>query len=233
VIIVKFEGDEFGNAAGFIVGKRGIGGGIGRFRRRREMCAVGNERIRWNLYRGLPVDSSPSAKAAAMNTQNIVLIGMPGAGKSTIGVLLAKALGMGFMDTDLIIQEKEGRLLQEIINTQGVAQFIDIEARIIQQIEVTHCVIATGGSAVYNVKAVSRLQAMGKLFYLKLPYIEIEQRIRNMTSRGIAIEKGQGLIDLYQERIKLYEKYADIIVDCAGATIEETVQKMIDLIKEI
>lgn len=167
-----------------------------------------------------------------MKYQNIVLIGMPGAGKSTIGVLLAKALGMSFLDTDLIIQEKEGRLLQEIINTQGVAQFIDIEARIIQQIEVTHCVIATGGSAVYNINAVSHLQATGKLFYLKLPYDEIERRIKNMASRGIAIEKGQRLIDLYQERIKLYEEYADFIVDCAEFTIEETVQKMIDLIKE-
>lgn len=167
-----------------------------------------------------------------MKYQNIVLIGMPGAGKSTIGVLLAKALGMSFMDTDLIIQEKEGWLLQEIINTQGVAQFIDIEARIIQQIEVTHCVIATGGSAVYNIKAVSHLQAMGKLFYLKLPYEEIERRIQNMTSRGIAIAKGQRLIDLYQERIKLYEEYADIIVDCAEYTLEETVQKLIDWIRE-
>lgn len=165
------------------------------------------------------------------NYQNIILIGMPGAGKSTIGVLLAKALGLSFLDTDLVIQQKEGRLLQEIINTQGVAGFIAIESGVIQQIEVNHCVIATGGSAIYDVKAVNHLQAIGKLYYLKLPYDEIERRIRNIASRGIAIEKNQRLFDLYQERIKLYEQFADFTVDCAGMTIEETVQTMIDLIR--
>jgi shikimate kinase len=167
-----------------------------------------------------------------MKDGNIVLIGMPGAGKSTLGVLLAKTLGMSFMDTDLIIQEKEGRLLQEIIDTRGVAEFISIEARVILEIRVANCVIATGGSAVYDAKAVSHLQAIGKLFYLKLPYEEIERRIKNMASRGIAIEKGQKLVDLYQERVKLYEKYADIIVDCSGAAMEESIQKIVDLVKE-
>lgn len=176
---------------------------------------------------------SAICKGAAMNNncQNIILIGMPGAGKSTIGVCLAKALGMSFLDTDLVIQEREGQLLQEIINRRGVAEFIAIESRIIRQIEVNRCVIATGGSAVYDVKAVNHLQTLGKLYYLKLPYDEIERRIQNMASRGIAIEKNQRLIDIYQERIKLYEQYADVTVECADKTIEETVQTMIDLIK--
>ena len=167
-----------------------------------------------------------------MTGQNIVLTGMPGAGKSTIGVLLAKALGMSFLDTDLVIQEKEGCLLQEIINTRGVSGFIAVESSIIQQIEADHCVIATGGSAIYDPKAVKHLQSMGRLYYLKLPYAEIEGRIRNMASRGIAIEKGQRLIGLYRGRTQLYEQYADMIVDCAGLSIEETVQKMIDLIRK-
>jgi shikimate kinase len=179
----------------------------------------------------MPVDEAVFETVPFMKGQNIILTGMPGAGKSTIGVLLAKSLGMSFLDTDLIIQQKEGRLLQKIIDTQGVAGFIAIEATVIQQINANHCVIATGGSAIYVAEAVSHLRSLGKMYYLQLPFVEIERRVHNMASRGIAIEKNQRLIDLYQERIPLYERYADVIIDCAGLSVEETVQKIVILIK--
>jgi shikimate kinase len=160
---------------------------------------------------------------------NIVLIGMPGAGKSTVGVLLAKALGMLFIDTDLLIQEKESRLLQEIINADGVKKFLRIEEDVLLQVNVENSVIATGGSVIYSKNIINHLKERGKLIYLKLGYDEIEQRIKNMSSRGIAIGKDQRLIDLYNERIVLYEKYADNIIDCSNATAEEVVQKIVDL----
>lgn len=162
---------------------------------------------------------------------NIVLIGMPGAGKSSVGVLLAKVLGMSFVDTDLLIQEKTGLLLQEIIDQQGVEQFLEIEKAVLLQLEQENCVIATGGSAVYSKAAMIHLKKSGRLLYLKLSYEEIAQRINNMSSRGIAMGKGQTLIDLYQERVVLYEKYADIIVDCSGMPIEDLVGKISNLVK--
>ena len=165
-----------------------------------------------------------------MNSPNIVLIGMPGAGKSTIGVLLAKALGMSFLDTDLLIQEREGRLLQDIINRDGVAGFLKIEAEVILGLKRSRCVIATGGSAVYREPAVLHLKENGRLVYLELPFAEVAQRINNMSSRGIAIGKGQQLLDIYNERIVLYQKYADVTVNCSGLTIEETVVKIVSSI---
>ena len=118
-----------------------------------------------------------------MLQQNIVLIGMPGAGKSTIGVLLAKTLGMAFVDTDLVIQEKAGRLLQEIINQDGVGEFLKLEAQIISELEVKRSVIATGGSAVYSQEAVRHLQESSLLLYLKLRYDEIEQRMKAFSQK--------------------------------------------------
>src|SRR4030042_397011 len=164
-----------------------------------------------------------------MKWKNIVLIGMPGAGKSTVGVLLAKTLGMSFIDTDLLIQEKEGRLLQEIIDGDGIKKFLKIEENVVLQVDAENSVIATGGSVIYSKNVINHLKERGKLIYLKLGYDEIERRISNMSSRGIAIGKDQKLIDLYNERIVLYEKYADIIIDCSDATIEDVVQKMVDL----
>jgi shikimate kinase len=164
-----------------------------------------------------------------MRGENIVLIGMPGAGKSTVGVLVAKSLGMSFIDTDLMIQEKEGRLLQEIIDTDGVEEFLRIEKDIVRQIDAENCVIATGGSVIYSKNTIDHLKEKGKLIYLKVGYDEIEKRINNMSSRGIAIGKNQKLIDLYNERIVWYEKYADVIIDCSNATIEDVVQKIVDL----
>jgi Shikimate kinase len=158
---------------------------------------------------------------------NIVLIGMPGAGKSTVGVLLAKALGMAFIDTDIMIQEKQGCLLQELINGQGVAKFLSIEEQTILQLQTENCVIATGGSVIYSSAAIKHLKESGLLLYLNLRYDEIEQRINNMSSRGIVIEKGRTLLDLYQERVVLYEKQADIIVDCSDLSIEGVVAEIL------
>jgi shikimate kinase len=168
-----------------------------------------------------------------MKGENIVLIGMPGAGKSTVGVLLAKALRMSFIDTDLLIQEKEGRLLQEIINEDGVNEFLRVEEGIVLQVDSENSVIATGGSIIYSKNIINHLKEKGRLIYLKVGYDEIEQRIKNMSSRGIAIGKDQKLIDLYNERIVLYEKYADFVIDCSNATIEDVVQKIVDLQKSV
>ena len=165
-----------------------------------------------------------------MRGRNIVLIGMPGAGKSTVGVLAAKTLGMAFVDTDLLIQEQEGRLLQEIIDQDGVAAFLKIEERVILQVNVANCVIAPGGSVIYSRAAIQHLKAKGTLIYLKLRYDEIEQRIKNLASRGIAIGKDQKLGDVFQERVILYEKYADSVVDCSAITIEDVVQKVTNLV---
>jgi shikimate kinase len=165
-----------------------------------------------------------------MKGENIVLIGMPGAGKSTTGVLLAKTLGMSFIDTDLLIQEKEGHLLQQIIDGDGVKEFLRIEEEVVLQVNAEKSVIATGGSIIYSRNIIDHLKKKGKLIYLKLGYDEIEQRINNMSNRGIAIGKNQKLIDLYNERIVRYEEYADMIIDCSNATIEDVVQKIVDLI---
>ncbi len=167
-----------------------------------------------------------------MQGKNIVLIGMPGAGKSTVGVLVAKALGMSFLDTDLLIQEREGRLLQDIIDRDGVDKFLKIEEQVILDIESINCVIATGGSVIYSNISIKHLKKNGKLLYLKLGYDEIKQRINNMSSRGIAIGKGQKLIDLFTERVALYEKNADIIVNCSGTTIEDVVSMIINLARD-
>lgn len=163
---------------------------------------------------------------------NVVLIGMPGAGKSSVGVLLAKVLGKSFVDTDLLIQEKTGLLLQEIIDQQGVGHFLEIEEAVLFQLEQENCVIATGGSAVYSEAAMNHLKKNGRLIYLKLRYEEIAQRIKNMSSRGIAMGKGQTLFDLYQERVVLYEKYADIIIDCSSMPIEDLVRKISNLVRK-
>ncbi|MCR4436878.1 MAG: shikimate kinase [Clostridiales bacterium] len=158
--------------------------------------------------------------------KNIVLIGMPGAGKSTTGLLLAKTLNMPFVDTDLIIQQREGRLLQEIIDYDGIGPFLSIEEDAILQMSVRGYIIATGGSAVYREAAMRHLKKNGILLYLQLEYGEIEKRINNIKSRGIVMDKGRSLIDLYNERVPLYEKYADLTIRCSGKHIEEVVDEI-------
>jgi shikimate kinase len=140
---------------------------------------------------------------------NVILIGMPGAGKSTVGVILAKTLGKKFIDTDLLIQEKEKRLLQEILNDDGTAEFLKIEESVLLSMSPEDSVIATGGSAVYSEAAIKHLKCTGIAVYLKLPFAEIKTRLSNITTRGVVMNGSQSLQDVYEERVPLYEKYAE------------------------
>ena len=161
-----------------------------------------------------------------MNNNNIVLIGMPGAGKSTIGVVLAKMLGYQFMDSDLLIQTAEKRKLPEIIEQEGIEEFIEIENRINSQIQTEKHIIATGGSVVYGEEAMEHLRKIGTVIYLRISCEELSKRLGDLTSRGVVIRKGQGLEALYEERCPLYEKYAHITIDCEGLSIENLAQKI-------
>ena len=145
--------------------------------------------------------------------ENIILIGMPGCGKSTIGVLLAKNLAYGFLDSDLVIQEQSGRKLQEMIDEMGPEAFSAFEDAVNATLIPHNTVIATGGSAVYGTRAMEHFREIGTVVYLKASYETIEKRIRNFATRGIVIPEGQTFRDVYNERTALYEKYADITVD--------------------
>ena len=159
--------------------------------------------------------------------KSVVLIGMPGAGKSTAGVILAKVLGRKFIDTDLVIQEESGRLLQEIIDTQGPEAFLDIEEKTVLSRDFSGSVVATGGSVVFSKTAMAHLKAEGIVVYLKISYKEMVHRLTNITTRGIVLPRGQGLREMYDERAPLYGKYADITVDCTGGDFEEIVKKIL------
>lgn len=158
--------------------------------------------------------------------KNIVLIGMPGVGKSTVGVILAKVMGYRFTDSDLIIQEQEKRLLKDIIAEEGVEGFLKVENDVLAGIEVEGSVIATGGSAVYGKQAMEHLKTIGCVVYLKVPFAEIDRRLSDIKGRGVVLREGQTLKDLYEERCVLYEQYADVIIDETGMSIEETVEKV-------
>lgn len=158
---------------------------------------------------------------------NIVLIGMPGSGKSTLGVLLAKALGRSFVDTDLLIQLRAGGKLQTLLNEKGVDAFLDLEGETVRQLEVRGAVIATGGSVVYRAAAIAHLRQNGVMVYLDLPYEEIRRRVKNLPTRGVALREGQTLRELYEERVPLYERYCDLrFAPTPGATMEETVAEL-------
>lgn len=154
---------------------------------------------------------------------NIVLIGMPGVGKSTIGVILAKILAYHFLDSDLVIQEREGKRLHQIISEAGTDGFLKIENDVNASLDVKRTIIATGGSAVYGKEAMEHLKDIGEVVYLKADYSTIEKRLGNLEKRGVALKPGQTLKDLYDERTALYEKYADVIVDERGLGTEETI----------
>lgn len=154
---------------------------------------------------------------------NIVLIGMPGAGKSTIGVVVAKKLGYRFTDSDLVIQETYGKLLHELIEERGVEGFWALENDINASLEYQNAVIATGGSACYGKEAMEHLRESGVVVYLKLGYDSLTERLGDLNTRGVTIKPGQTLQELYEERIPLYEKYADITVDCEGKLLREIV----------
>lgn len=160
---------------------------------------------------------------------NLILIGMPGAGKSTIGILLAKAIGYQFIDTDLMIQEQEKELLQETINKKGLKKFLSIEENIISKLNIKNTVIATGGSAVYSDKAMRHLKKIGRIIYLRLPVHIIEERVGNITTRGVVMKKGETIKALFEKRYPLYDKYADYIIDTEGLSIEKTVEHIVIL----
>ncbi|WP_292518405.1 shikimate kinase [Methanoculleus sp.] len=160
--------------------------------------------------------------------RNIVLIGMPGAGKSTVGVILAKTLGMQFIDTDILIQERTGRMLQEILDADGPGAFKRIEEEAILSLHPRRAVIATGGSVVLSPDAMAHLKSAGVVVYLAIAYDEMEKRLKNITTRGILLLPGQSLRGMYDERVPLYERYADITVACSGEDLESVVENVLE-----
>lgn len=163
--------------------------------------------------------------------RNLILTGMPACGKSTLGVVLAKTLGMKFVDTDLLIQEVESCKLQEIIDERGMQEFLRIEEKVLSEIEAENSIISTGGSAVYSDKAMKHLGSIGDVVYIKLSLDEIERRLNNIKTRGIAMKPGETLADLYNMRVPLYEKYADITIETEGMGIEESIEVLIEKLK--
>jgi shikimate kinase len=159
--------------------------------------------------------------------KNIILIGMPGAGKSTLGVLLAKALGYDFLDTDVIIQAHEGRLLQEILDAEGPDGFCELEARYLSALAVDGCVVATGGSVVYSAETMRHLRSTGIAVYLKLSLPELLPRLDNLDIRGVVRRANQTLSDLYFERVPLYERYADLTISSQGDNHESIVEYIV------
>ena len=163
---------------------------------------------------------------------NITLIGMPGAGKSTIGVVLAKVLGYQFLDSDLLIQKQEKRRLSEIIEEEGYKGFKDVENRVNSSIEAENKVIATGGSVVYCEEAMEHLKSIGTVVYLKLSLNALTKRLGNLKGRGVLLREGQTLTNLYEERTPLYEKYADIVIDEEGKYLEASLEILLKTLKE-
>lgn len=164
--------------------------------------------------------------------RNLILIGMPACGKSTMGVVLAKTLGMSFVDTDLLIQEEENEKLQNIIDERGMQEFLAVEERVLSSVDVENSVVSTGGSAVYSDKAMKHLKENGTVVYIKLSLEEIERRLNNIKTRGIAMKPGETLADLYALRVPLYEKYADITVETEGFSIEESIEALIRALED-
>ena len=160
--------------------------------------------------------------------ENIVLIGMPGVGKSTVGVVLAKVLGYQFIDADLLIQKKMNMVLSEIIKKEGTDGFMKIENDVNASIETDRTVIATGGSVVYCEEAMEHLKSIGTVIYLKLSLESLSKRLGNLVGRGVVLKKGQTLEHIYEERTPLYEKYADLTIDEENQELEDTLQTILN-----
>ncbi|MFI3171455.1 MAG: shikimate kinase [Eubacteriales bacterium] len=160
--------------------------------------------------------------------KNIILIGMPAVGKSTIGVVVAKRLGYDFVDTDLLIQAQEKRLLKEIIEEEGIEGFLAIENQVNRDLEAERTVIAPGGSIIYCEEAMKHFQEIGTVVYLKVAYEVIASRIQNAKNRGVVLKDGQTLKMLYDERVELFEKYAQVTIVEDGKTIEETIDAVLE-----
>ena len=163
---------------------------------------------------------------------NIILIGMPASGKSTVGVILAKILGKSFIDTDLLIQSKAGARLQDIIEQEGIDSFLKCEEEVLLGIDVTDTVISTGGSAVYSDAGMKHLSESGTVVYLKVGLEELKKRLNALKERGVVIRPGETLEDMYVHRSKLYETYADLCVSEDESRIEDTVCAVIDKLRE-
>lgn len=166
-----------------------------------------------------------------MKKKNLIFIGMPAVGKSTVGVVVAKRLGMKFIDTDLLIQEQEGKLLREIISEVGEDGFLKIENQVNRDLNTENSVISPGGSVVYCEEAMKHFKEIGTVVYLKISYATIKRRIRNPQKRGVVLREGQTLSDLYNERIPLFEKYADITICEDGCRIEQTIESVLDAVE--
>lgn len=162
---------------------------------------------------------------------NIILIGMPASGKSTVGVILAKLIKYRFVDTDLILQEETDQTLIEIIAERGLDGFLQLENEVVAGLDTRRSVIATGGSVIYGEEEMANLKRLGTIVYLKHRYEVINSRLTNITTRGVAMQEGQTLRDLYRERTPLYEKYADITLEADGLTTEQTVEAIRDLLR--
>ena len=162
--------------------------------------------------------------------KNIILIGMPAVGKSTVGVVVAKRIGYEFIDTDLLIQKQEKRLLKEIIAEEGNERFLEIENQVNRDLQVESAVISPGGSVVYCEEAMQHFKEIGTVIYLHATYEAIYKRITNAKNRGVVLKEGQTLKDLYDERVKLFEKYADYTVSEEGLDLEETIDMVLELL---
>lgn len=158
--------------------------------------------------------------------KNVVLIGMPGAGKSTVGVVAAKRMGSRFVDADLVIQEAYGKLLHELIEEYGVDGFLELENRVNASLNVDNTVIATGGSVCYGREAMMHLKQTGIVVYLKLGCEALTERLGDLNERGVVLKNGQTLQELYLERAPLYEAYADVTVDCEGKSLRDTAEEV-------
>lgn len=157
---------------------------------------------------------------------------MPGSGKSTCGVIAAKVMLKNFFDTDLLLQGLEQSRLQDLIDSKGVGYFYEAEEKAILSLNIEAAVIATGGSVIYSEKAMEHLRSLGTVIYLHLEYETMMKRINNFTTRGIVVKNGETLFDMYNERLPLYEKYADKIIYCDNNTVEETVEEIVKAVNE-
>ena len=162
---------------------------------------------------------------------NITLIGMPGVGKSTIGVILAKIIGYEFVDSDIIIQKQEGKLLREIIADVGSHGFLEIENRVHAEMDLNRSILSPGGSICYCRQGMEHLREISTVVYLKLDYPKLKRRLGNLTARGVVLKNHQTLYDLYKERTPLYEKYAHVIIDETNLNVEKTIKAIIDALE--
>jgi len=163
--------------------------------------------------------------------KNIVLIGMPTSGKSTVGVIVAKMLGMDFIDTDIVLQKREGHKLREIIEKQGIEAFLNKEERAVLSITAKHSVIATGGSVVYSDTAMNHLSENATIIYLKIELPELKKRLTDVRGRGVVLHRGESLEKMFASRAALYERYCDFTVDETG-TIEDTARTVIEVFSD-